>query len=95
MLDPREVVVDLVGKPGFVYGVDSLINAKSSLPSPLRLSHLKDHEGFDVGVSSGLLAGTMSLLLNNTIIQVVVTYRLYLSYVIDCAHSEWSSINLF
>ncbi|KAL7085443.1 hypothetical protein ACP275_14G282200 [Erythranthe tilingii] len=43
---PREFVVDLVGEPGNVHGPDSSINGSSlsSVPSPFRISHLKDFQ---------------------------------------------------
>lgn len=39
----REFIVDLVGKPGNVYGPDSSISGSSltSVPSPFQVSHLK------------------------------------------------------
>ncbi|GLT79927.1 hypothetical protein SLA2020_513930 [Shorea laevis] len=43
---PREYVVDLVGEPGNVHGPDSSINGSfcSPVPSPLKISHLKDFQ---------------------------------------------------
>ncbi|XP_057725697.1 serine/threonine-protein kinase CTR1-like [Arachis stenosperma] len=40
----REYVVDLVGEPGTIHGPDSSINGAylSSVPSPFRISHLKE-----------------------------------------------------
>ncbi|KAE8653925.1 hypothetical protein F3Y22_tig00117056pilonHSYRG00512 [Hibiscus syriacus] len=42
----REYVVDLVGEPGNIHGPDSSINGEflSSLPSPFRISHLKEFQ---------------------------------------------------
>ncbi|KAK7301098.1 hypothetical protein RJT34_11958 [Clitoria ternatea] len=42
----REYVVDLVGEPGNVHGPDSSINGAyvSSIPSPFRISHLKESQ---------------------------------------------------
>lgn len=42
----REYVVDLVGEPGNVHGPDSSINGTflSPMPSPLRISHLKEFQ---------------------------------------------------
>ncbi|XAR62072.1 Non-specific serine/threonine protein kinase [Bertholletia excelsa] len=42
----REYVVDLVGEPGNVHGPDSSINGGilSSVPSPLKISHLKEFQ---------------------------------------------------
>lgn len=42
----REFVVDLIGQPGSVYSADSSVNGYvlSSVPSPLRISHLKQDQ---------------------------------------------------
>lgn len=42
----REFVVDLVGEPGNVHGLDSSINGGvfSSVPSPFQISHLKEYQ---------------------------------------------------
>ncbi|CAA0809112.1 Protein kinase superfamily protein [Striga hermonthica] len=44
-LPSRELVVDLVGKPGNLHGPDSSINGSIlSVPSPLQISHLKEFQ---------------------------------------------------
>ncbi|KAG8369176.1 hypothetical protein BUALT_Bualt15G0124000 [Buddleja alternifolia] len=46
----REFVVDLVGQPGNIHGPDSSINGSllASVPSPFRISHLKEYQQTDV-----------------------------------------------
>lgn len=50
----REYVVDLVGEPGNVHGPDSSINGGllSSMPSPFKISHLKEFQQPHVDVAS-------------------------------------------